>query len=125
MDSQGQLARFLTCVLLGLVGGVIYECTSLLSLPWRRKAKAVMRGVADVTFFALFAILCVWVLTMLNISAFREYYYLGFAIGLILYIKTFHKALAFFKRICYNTITKLVKCPKNRKNFREKGEEKL
>lgn len=125
MDSQGQLVKFLTCVALGLVGGVIYEIASLLALPWPRKTRALLRGVADVVFFLLFAILCVWVLTMLNFSAFREYYYLGFAVGLILYIKTFHKALAFLKKMCYNIITKLVKCPNNRKNFRKKGEKKL
>ena len=77
MDSQGQLVKFLTCVALGLVGGVIYEIASLLALPWPRKTRALLRGVADVVFCLLFAILCVWVLTLLNFSAFREYYYLA------------------------------------------------
>ena len=125
MDSKGQLVKFLTCVLIGIIGGIIYETVSLLALPKPQKCKRFFRAIADVSFFLLFAGLCIYVLTMLKFPAFREYYYLGFAVGLILYIKTFHKAVAFFKKICYNCIRKLVNCLKSRKNFRKKEEKSL
>lgn len=125
MDSAGQLKIFLTCVLLGVAGGLLYEAVSLLALPKPKKAQKPLRFLADVIFFTAFAVVCIWTFTALRFSSFREYHYLGFAIGLILYLKTFHKAVAFFKNICYNGIKKLVNCAKKRKNFRKKEEKRL
>ena len=124
MDSSGQLVKFFTCLLLGFFGGGIYELCSLLALPKPSRLKNLLRAIADVLFFLVFAVFCIAALTALTFASFREYYYLGFAVGLILYLKTFHKAVAFLKKICYNGIRKLVYCLKSRKNFRKK-EEKL
>ncbi len=124
MDSAGQLSRFFVCVSVGIVGGFLYELCSLLALPKAEKLRKPLRFVADVAFFALFAAVCIAVANVLCFPDFREYYYLGYAVGMILYLKTFHKAVAFFKKICYNSIKKLVNCVKNGKSFRKKEEKR-
>lgn len=125
MDGAGQLPIFLLCVSLGLAGGFVYEAVSLMALPKPKKCRVAFRFIADVVFFVAFAGLCVFVVSRFTLPSFREYYYLGFALGLVLYLKTLHKAVAFFKKICYNSIRKLVNCLKKRKNFRKKEEKRI
>jgi hypothetical protein len=125
MDTAGQFQRFLTCVAVGFLGGILYELISLLDIPCKAKVRVWLRLTADVAFFALFAVVCVWSATKLRFPSFRGYYYFGYAIGLILYLKTFHKAVAFFKKICYNGIKRLLNCVKSKKIFRKKGEKRL
>ena len=125
MDSAGQLSIFFLCVSLGFGGGFLYEGVSLMALPRPRKWRGGLRFVADVAFFVAFAGLCVFMMSWFCLPSFREYYYVGFALGLLIYLKTFHKAVAFFKKICYNSVRKLVNCLKKRKNFRKKEEKRL
>ena len=126
MDTAYQWQQFCVCILQGVVGGIIYE---ICSLPFLAKGKCkiyqLFRLVADVLFFALFALFCVYVGNRLGLPSIREYYFLGYAAGAVLYSKTFHKAVAFFKKICYNCIRKLVNCLKSRKNFRKKEEKRV
>ena len=124
MDSAGQLSIFFVCVSVGIVGGFLYEGVSLAALPRPKKWRPWLRFGADILFFLGFAVLCVWVASALCLPAFREYYYLGFAVGLLLYLKTFHKAVAFLKKICYNIFRKAVDGIKKPKSFcksKEKG----
>ncbi len=125
MDGAGQLPIFFLCVSLGLAGGFVYEAVSVIALPKPKKCRVAFRFIADVVFFVVFALLCIFVASRLGLPSFREYYYLGFALGLLLYLKTLHKAVAFFKKICYNSIRKLVNCLKKRKNFRKKEEKRI
>lgn len=121
MDSAGQLKRFFICVLIGLVGGLLYEFCSIFALKHPKKMQKTLRFFADILFFLVFSALCIVVLNHLLFPNFREYYYFGFALGLIFYLKTFHKAVAFFKNVCYNGIKKMANCVKN---FRKKGEKR-
>ena len=122
MDSAGQLKRFFICVLIGLVGGLLYEICSIFALKHPKKMQKTLRFFADILFFLVFSVLCIVVLNHLLFPNLREYYYFGFALGLIFYLKTFHKAVAFLKNICYNGVRKMVNCVKKRKIFRKKGE---
>ena len=125
MDTAGQFGRFWLCVAVGIVGGFLYELCSLTVFPFKQKVRLCLRFVADVAFFTVFAALCVWIACIFRFPNFREYYYIGYAVGLILYLKTFHKAVAFFKKLCYNVVKRLVNCVKMRKIFRKKGEKRL
>jgi hypothetical protein len=125
MDSAGQLPIFLLCVALGFGGGFVYEAVSVIALPRLKRWSAVLRFIADVLFFVAFALLCVFTAGWFCLPSFRGYYYAGFALGLLIYLKTFHKAVAFFKKICYNSVRKLVNCLKKKKNFRKKEEKKI
>ena len=124
MDTQGQFGRFWVCVAAGVVGGVIYELCSFFVFG-KKRLRFCLRTVADILFFALFAVACIIVASVLKFPSFREYYYFGYALGFILYLKTFHKAVAFFKKTCYNGVKKLVNCVKNKQIFRKKGEKRL
>jgi hypothetical protein len=43
--------------------------------------------------------------------------WIGYAVGGIIYLKTLHRMVAFFKKVCYNRLNLLVKKAKNaRKN---------
>ena len=125
MDTFNQFSRFFVCILIGILGGFLYELVSLIAIPVVKKVENILRFLADVLFFISFAFLCIVALNYLIFPDFREYYYLGFVLGLILYLKTFHKAVDFFKNMCYNGIRKLVNCIKSRKNFRKKEEKNL
>ena len=125
MDTAGQLGRFLTCVLLGGLGGVLYDALSLFVPKSLKRVGKTLRFAADVAFFALFALGCVWAFNKLRFPAFREYFYLGLATGLIIYLKSLHKAVAFFKNLCYNVGKKLINRLKSRKSFRKKEEKSL
>ena len=122
MDSAGQLSRFFICVLLGLLGGLLYDFCSIFALKRPKRLQKTTRFIADLLFFLLFSVWIILSASRLLFSNFREYYYVGFAVGLIFYLKTFHKAVAFFKNVCYNGVKKLANCVKN---FRKKGEKKL
>ncbi|MBQ8375229.1 MAG: hypothetical protein IJX98_06645 [Clostridia bacterium] len=127
MDTANQWNIFFACVLIGFVGGVLYELASLpVSLAGNReKLRSGVRFAMDLLFFAAFAVLCTVAGNLLGFPALREYYYLGFALGMILYLKTFHKAVAFFKNICYNAFRKVINRLKNSKNFRKRKEKGL
>ena len=126
MDTAYQWQQFCVCILQGVVGGIIYE---ICSLPFLAKGKCkiyqLFRLVADVLFFALFALFCVYVGNRLGLPSIREYYFLGYAAGAVLYSKTFHKAVAFLKKICYNGAKKAIKWPKRKKNFPSRKEKSL
>ena len=125
MDTAGQLGRFLLCVLLGGLGGALYDVLSLFAPKSPKKAGKILRFWAYVAFFALFAVGCVWAFSRFRFPAFREYFYLGFAVGMIIYLKSLHKAVAFFKNLCYNVGKKWINRLKNRKSFRKKEEKSL
>lgn len=110
MDAKGQFTCFCLCVVVGFAGGLIYSACSfvrvLFSCP-RGKNKAI--GVfADVLFFIAFALFGVACAFMFKFPAFRIYMWLGQGVGLILYLKSLHKVVAFFQNICYNKIAKAV-----------------
>ena len=125
MDTAGQWQQFCVCILQGVAGGVLYD---ICSLPFFKEGKTRLyraaRLMVDLLFCLLFAVLCVYMGNRLGLPSMREYYFLGYAIGLLLYLKTFHKAVAFLKKICYNGTKKAINCLKREKNFplqKEKG----
>ena len=117
MDTQNQLVYFLLSVLIGLVGGVLYEIFALFRLLLGcDKGKCKKLGFAlDVVFGASFGFFCVFASYFCHFPDFRGYMGVGFAIGLIIYIKILQIILAFFKKVCYNGITSMVKRAKIRK----------
>ena len=128
MDTGNQFAVFGLCVGVGFVGGVLYEAFAflrfLLGCP-RRKNK-VLGGALDIAFFLLFACVCVWAAYVFQFPDFRVYMWLGYALGGILYLKTLHEIVAFFEKVCYNSVTKLIKKAKKReKTLSKRGDTNL
>ena len=117
MDTQNQFTYFLFSMLIGLVGGVLYEIFAFFRLLLRcerGKNKAIGIGL-DVLFGLAFSIFCIFAMFLLRFPAFRGYMGLGFLIGLIIYAKTLRRIVAFFEKVCYNGVAKVVKRAKIRK----------
>ena len=128
MDTSNQFAVFGICVGVGFLSGVIFEAFAffrlLLSCP--RGKNKLLGGVLDVACFLLFAGVCVLVAYLFRFPDFRVYMWIGYAFGGILYLKTLHQIVAFFEKVCYNGITKLLKKAKKReKTLLKRGDTNL
>ena len=109
MATQGQIFYFLTCVFFGFSGGFIWEFFSCFTIVFHKeKAKRVAKIVTDVLFFVLFGGLCAWFGAYFSFPAPRAYMYVGYALGLIIYLKSMKILLAFLKKLCYNTFIKKI-----------------
>ena len=128
MDTQNQFTYFLLSVLIGFVGGCLYEIFAFFRLLFgcnRGTRKALGLGI-DLIFGFAFAILCIFASFWLRFPDFRGYMWLGYALGGILYLKTLHEIVAFFEKVCYNSITKLIKKAKKReKTLSKRGDTNL
>ena len=119
MDTQNQFTYFLFSILIGLVGGVLYEIFAFFRLLFRC-AKGKNKGIAiilDILFGLTFSIFCIFAMFFLQFPAFRGYMGLGFFIGLIIYAKTLRRIVAFFEKVCYNGIARVVKKAKSGKKL--------
>ena len=128
MDTGNQFAVFGLCVGVGFLGGVLYEAFALVRflLGCPRGKNKILGGALDIAFFLSFAVVCVWASYAFRFPDFRAYTWLGYALGGILYLKTLHEIVAFFEKVCYNSITKLIKKAKNReKTLSKRGDTNL
>ena len=125
MDTGTQFAVFGICVGVGFIGGVLYEAFAFLRflLGCPRGKNKILGGALDIAFFVAFALVCVWATYVFNFPDFRVYMWLGYILGGILYLKTLHEIVAFFEKVCYNSITKLIKKAKNREKALSKRED--
>ncbi len=71
-------------------------------------------------FFLIVAILCISITFLLDFPSLRVYMIIGYAIGGIIYLKTLRRIVAFFEKVCYNKIIKLIRKAKNKKKLSEK-----
>ena len=55
-----------------------------------------------------------------NFNDFRIFWWIGYILGGIIYLKSLHKIIAFFENVCYNKVTKLVKKAKNQEKALKK-----
>jgi hypothetical protein len=118
VDTGNQIFIFLICVLTGVIGGVFYEVFSFLDgvaglfCRGGKSAKGIEIA-GDILFFLCFSVLCVFVAVLFGFPDFRVYMVLGNLFGLILYLKSLHRIVAFFKKVCYNSVKKIGKKRKN------------
>ena len=106
MDSKNQLAYFGLCVAVGFVGGVVYEIFALvrLCLGGAKGKNKILGGALDIIYCVVFAVLTVFSRFCFRFPDFRVYFWLGYAVGGILYLKTLHKIIAFFEKLCYTNV---------------------
>lgn len=117
MDTQNQFAYFLLSLLIGLIGGLLYEIFAFFRLVFRcDRGKCKPLGITLDVFFGLaFAILCIFTSFLLRFPDFRVYMGVGWLIGLIIYAKTLRRIVAFCEKVCYNSIARMVERAKNKK----------
>jgi hypothetical protein len=106
MYRVAQLPIFLLCIALGMVGGVLYD---VIVFPARRlgaykRSNSIIGIFIDVMFFVALAILASLATYFFALPDFRGYFWVGYCVGGIIYLKTLHKIIAFFENMCYNSI---------------------
>ena len=117
MDSKQQLYFFCLSVVLGFLGGPLYEPFWVIrALLKCAKGKNKGIGIAlDVLFFIAFSVYCVFGSFWCGFPDFRAYMWIGFALGLIIYSKILHRIVAILGKVCYNSFTKIGKKAKKTK----------
>ena len=127
MDTQNQLQTFAICLLVGYIGGLLYEPFGLLRIAFgcpRGKAKGV--GMAlDTLYFAALALMATLAAYLFHFPALRVYMWVGYILGGILYLKSLHKIIAFFENMCYNGIRNKLKKAKKREKTLSKKESRV
>ena len=126
MDTKHQLALFGLSLLVGILGGILYEFFAFLRLLFgcEEKKRKGIGGALDIGFWICFTCLSLFLAYSLKFPDFRIYFWLGYALGGILYLKSLHKIIAFLEKLCYNKITKLIKRSKNQEKTLSKEVEK-
>ena len=109
-----QLKIFLSCLIIGFLGGVFHELFSGCIAPmknsrWEGRAWLIY----EIVFFSSFGIAFVALQAILGFPDPRVYMYAGILIGFLLYSKNLRIIVAFFKKVCYNITTKLICKRKN------------
>ena len=108
-----QFFIFMTCMLCGIVSGVVYDVLFI--------ARAVLCGVdksaytvkdkifiiaADILYCLVFAAGFIFTSVMFDFEGLRLYMLIGCVLGALIYLKSFHLIVAFFCKKVYNGITK-------------------
>ncbi len=115
MATRGQLIYFLLSVLLGFLGGFLWQVFSLFRLPFPKgKARRIATVASDCLSLVLWGAFCCVVSARFFMPDHRAYRYIGYALGFIIYLKTVKNLLDFLKNVCYNKLTKLRKSKKAR-----------
>ena len=126
MDAIHQFPVFIRCVCVGYIGGIFYEILSVPMLVFHRTPIAKQtRATLDIVFWVTFFVWCVCVSYACNFPSLRLYMWIGYALGGILYLKTLHKIIAFFKKVCYNKAILGIKKAKEKKKLLKEIGKKL
>lgn len=99
MTDGSQIFVFFACTACGIASGVLYDVIFCASYPFRSKWVHIA---ADIFFFLLFAGLYIFISVVFSLPSFRLYMLLACFIGFFLYLKSFHKIVAFFMEKMYN-----------------------
>ena len=101
MNGADQFYIFLVCAVYGVFSGVIYDVIYCAVIPFK---KSWVKIAGDLLFSAIFIALYIFLSLLFSFPAFRLYMFLGCAVGFYLYLKSFHKIVAFFALKVYNKI---------------------
>ncbi len=102
---------FLICVFIGVLGGVIYD---VFFLPRDLCRKKWLRFVCDFLFCLCFGAFYLFSAVCLGLPSIRFFHLLGLLLGLFLYLKSFHKIIAFLSGKLYNKTNSRVRKRKPR-----------
>ncbi len=106
MTNADQFYVFLVCVACGCASGVIYDVLFCALYCFKNRWVKIAR---DFCFFLLFSVLFVYVSVLFELPDFRLFMFFGCILGLLLYLKSIHKTVAFFAGKIYNGIRQLRK----------------
>ncbi|MGN1104489.1 MAG: spore cortex biosynthesis protein YabQ [Candidatus Coproplasma sp.] len=106
----------LTCILCGAVSGIIYDVLYI--------ARVIVCGVdkqkytvkdkiftffCDLIYFAVFALVFVYMCVCFDFYSLRLFMLAGLALGVLIYLKSLHSAIAFLIKKVYNNLNKHIR----------------
>ena len=106
----------LICILCGAVSGILYDILYI--------ARSIVCGIdkqkytvkdkvftffCDLIYFAVFALIFVYVCVCFDFYELSLFMLIGLALGALIYLKSLHLAIAFFVNKVYNTIRKSIR----------------
>ncbi len=126
MDTKNQFTYFLLSVATGFVGGLLYELFAFIRFLFGcdRGKRKTFGFIMDICFGIAFAFLGIYSCFLFRFPAFRVYMGIGWLLGGIIYSKTLRIIVAFFEKVCYNILARMVKKAKSKKKLL-KREEKI
>lgn len=104
-DTFNQIFVLIACLFAGILGGVLYEPFWLIRRTLVKRAIGIL---ADLIFFIVFAVIFVAVSVIFDFPAVRPYMLLGAMCGLLLYLASLHRIVAFFIDKLYNVCKKFI-----------------
>lgn len=103
-EGMSQLHAFLLSAAFGVFCGFFRDALYPLRRAFRGRAWEIA---ADALTFAAFGAGYLFFALFLGLPAFRLYHFLGLCLGFFLYLKSFHKIVAFFGKKVYNFFRKI------------------
>ena len=104
-DTFSQIFVLIACLFAGILGGVLYEPFWLIRRTLVERAIGIL---TDLIFFIVFAVIFVAVSVIFDFPAVRPYMLLGAMCGLLLYLVSLHRIVAFFIDKLYNVCKKFI-----------------
>ena len=104
-DTFSQIFVLIACLFAGILGGVLYEPFWLIRCTLVKRAIGIL---TDLIFFIVFAVIFVAVSVIFDFPAVRPYMLLGAMCGLLLYLVSLHRIVAFFIEKLYNVCKKFI-----------------
>lgn len=92
---------FILCVSIGIISGIIYDIIYLLTNHINKKIVTI---IGQLIYFILASVLFTKLSQIFSIGNFRLYMAIGVMVGLLIYIKSFHKTIAKIDKKVYNKI---------------------
>ena len=126
MATENQFFVFCCSILVGFVGGILYEPFACLRLLFQTdgKKRKILGGIFDILFCVTYAVFCVFCSFLFDFPSFRGYIGIGYLLGGIIYLKILHKVVAILEKMCYNVCRKAVIPLKRGRNHSRKARRK-
>lgn len=110
-STVNQIYILTVCMFTGILGGILYEPFFLA----RKLIRLHFFGIiADVLFFVFFGITYVFISVMYDFPAVRPYMLAGALAGLLLYLFSLHRIVAFLIEKLYNNIKNKIRYRKRK-----------
>lgn len=111
-----QLKEFVICGFIGVTSGFIYEIINFIATLFKFKKGELSKNkinynkvidfIKFIIFFSITAVYFKITAFAFYLATMREYFYLGFILGLFCFYKSFHKAIAIFINLLYTNTSK-------------------
>ena len=104
--TEHQFSYFLLLISFGILSGIGYDLLYLVTFFWKNK---IVDNIRYIVFFTMLIWVYMQVSKNYDLPSVRLYMPLGVIVGVGLYLKSFHKLVAFFCNISYNFIYNKIK----------------